>query len=412
MFWPHVAKLLLKLGRWTAVGPLPSAKKAVVVGVPHTSYWDGYWLLVYKVAYGLDVKFYVKATLFWFPLSVLLNGLGGVPLNRGKANRVVKQAVEAFNSNESYLLGISPEGTRSKTKGWKTGFYRIAEGAGVPIVFGFFDYKNRRLGFGPVMTLTGDMQADLDIFRSFYASVEGRCPEKTSPIQVLRSNRRPIRSYVRRSGRLTPSQQRALDELWPDFGIDFGSNLLDFDSIFKRAAPRIFEIGFGNGESLVQLAIDNPATDFLGVEVHNPGIGHCLIKARDAGIRNLRLISHDAIDVLETQIPSASLSRINLYFPDPWPKTRHHKRRIVQPEFLKLCADRLKSNGSLRIATDWENYAEHIDEVLGDFSRFNCVERREHGGDNPLDRAATKFEKRGLRHGHKIWDWQFERIAL
>jgi len=190
VFWPRVAKLLLKLGRWTPVGPLPGAKKAVVIGVPHTSYWDGYWLLVYKVAYGLDVKFLVKETLFWFPLSLLLRGMGGVPLNRGNANMAVKQAVEAFNSNESYLMGLSPEGTRSKTKGWKTGFYRIAEGAGVPVVFGFFDYANRRLGFGPEMALTGDMQADIAICRSFYASVEGRWPDKTSPVQFVRSRLR------------------------------------------------------------------------------------------------------------------------------------------------------------------------------------------------------------------------------
>ena len=223
---------------------------------------------------------------------------------------------------------------------------------------------------------------------------------------------RPIRSYVRRAGRLTSSQQRALDELWPDYGIEFAPQLLNLDSIFKRAASRVFEIGFGNGESLVQLAIDDPASDFLGVDVHDPGIGHCLIAAHDARVTNLRLISHDAVDVLEMQIPSDSLSRINLYFPDPWPKKRHHKRRIIQPEFLKLCASRLESNGSLHIATDWANYAEHIDEVLGDFSGFDCTERLEHDGDQPLARTATKFELRGLRHGHRIWDWRFVRIEL
>jgi len=223
---------------------------------------------------------------------------------------------------------------------------------------------------------------------------------------------RPIRSYVRRAGRLTSSQQRALDELWPEYGVDYAPRLLDLDSIFNRTAPRVFEIGFGNGESLVQLAIDDPATDFLGVEVHDPGIGHCLIAAHDAGVTNLRLISHDAIEVLEMQIPGDSLSRINLYFPDPWPKKRHHKRRIVQPRFLDLCANRLESNGSLHIATDWANYAEHIDEVLGEYSGFECTERREHDGDQPLARTATKFERRGLRHGHRIWDWRFTRIDL
>ena len=228
----------------------------------------------------------------------------------------------------------------------------------------------------------------------------------------LAGRRRPIRSYVRRAGRLTSSQQRALDELWPDYGIEFAPQLLDLDSIFNRAAPRVLEIGFGNGESLVQLAIDDPASDFLGIDVHDPGIGHCLIAAHDARMTNLRLISHDAIEVLEMQIPHNSLSRINLYFPDPWPKKRHHKRRIVQPEFLTLCAGRLGSNGSLHIATDWENYAEHIDEVLGEFSSFDCTERREHDGDQPLARTATKFERRGVRHGHRIWDWRFVRIDL
>ena len=226
------------------------------------------------------------------------------------------------------------------------------------------------------------------------------------------SRRRTIRSYVRRVGRLTPSQKRAIAELWPQFGVEFEPHLLNFETLFGRAAPRVLEIGFGNGESLVQLARDDPASDFLGIEVHDPGIGHCLIAAQEAGISNLRLISYDAIDVLQLQIPCASLSRINLYFPDPWPKKRHHKRRIVQSDFIGLCADRLESSGSLHIATDWANYAEHIDEVLKDSSRFICTERRKHGGDNALARSATKFERRGLKQGHHIWDWQFDRIDL
>lgn len=190
MFWPHFAKFLLWLGRWTHVGPVPDEKKAVIIGAPHTSYWDGYWLIVYKIAYGLDVKFFIKDSMFWFPLSMLLNGMGGVPLNRGDARTAVKQAVAAFDDNESYLFGLAPEGTRSKTRGWKTGFYRIAEGAGVPVVFGFFDYTNKRLGFGPSMMLTGDMEADMVIIRSFYESVGGRSPEKTSPVQTIRGKQR------------------------------------------------------------------------------------------------------------------------------------------------------------------------------------------------------------------------------
>ncbi|MDH3750591.1 MAG: tRNA (guanosine(46)-N7)-methyltransferase TrmB [Gammaproteobacteria bacterium] len=222
---------------------------------------------------------------------------------------------------------------------------------------------------------------------------------------------RPIRSFVRRAGRLTPSQQRALDELWPQYGIEFETRPLNLRAVFGRAAPVVLEIGFGNGETLVQQAKQNPASDYLGIEVHEPGVGHCLLAAQDAGITNLKLIVHDAIEVLEGQIPLASLHQINLYFPDPWPKKRHHKRRIVQPPFLGLCADRLESGGSLHIATDWADYAEHIDEVLAQSAQFSRAERREHAGDEPLSRPMTKFEKRGLSKGHRIWDWRFNRLA-
>lgn len=222
--------------------------------------------------------------------------------------------------------------------------------------------------------------------------------------------RRTIRSFVRRAGRLTPPQQRALEELWPTYGIDFTPQCLDLDALFGRHAPRTLEIGFGNGETLVQQAQDDPASDFIGIEVHEPGVGHCLLAAKQAGISNLRLIAHDAIEVLQSQIANQSLQRINLYFPDPWPKARHHKRRIVKPSFLELCAARLCPGGSLHVATDWANYAEHIDATLAESGEFGCAERREHDGDQPLDRPMTKFERRGLRHGHRIWDWRFKRI--
>jgi tRNA (guanine-N7-)-methyltransferase len=224
-------------------------------------------------------------------------------------------------------------------------------------------------------------------------------------------NRQPrtIRSFVRRAGRQTASQRKALDEIWPDFGLPYTEAALDLDGVFGRNAERVLEIGFGNGDTLVQQASEQPERDFIGVEVHEPGVGHCLIAARHAGISNLRLIVHDAIDVLRHQIPANSLSRINLYFPDPWPKKRHHKRRIVRADFLGLCADRLASGGSLHVATDWANYAEHIDEELDACERFTTGERREHDGDQPLDRPQTKFERRGLRKGHRIWDWRFDR---
>ena len=211
---------------------------------------------------------------------------------------------------------------------------------------------------------------------------------------------------------MTASQQRALDELWPDFGLEFAPQLLDFEQVFARSAPTVLEIGFGNGDSLVQLASEDESSNFLGIEVHDPGIGHCMIAARAAAVKNLRIIAHDAIEVLEHQIAPASLARINLYFPDPWPKKRHHKRRIVQPSFLELCASRLQSNTSLHIATDWENYAEHIDEVLNESPYFDCAERREHDGEQPLSRPATKFERRGLSKGHRIWDWRFSKNDL
>ena len=221
--------------------------------------------------------------------------------------------------------------------------------------------------------------------------------------------RRTIRSFVLRTGRMTPSQQRALDELWPAYGIEYSESTLDFGSVFGRNAPIVLEIGFGNGETLVQQAAERRDADFVGIEVHEPGVGHCLLQAQDAGVTNLRLIRHDAIEVLTRQIPTAVLSRVNLYFPDPWPKKRHHKRRIVQPAFLDLVADRLKPGGSLYIATDWENYAEHIDETVKSCGRFECVEERKHDGDRALDRPRTKFERRGLTKGHRIRDWRFVR---
>lgn len=219
--------------------------------------------------------------------------------------------------------------------------------------------------------------------------------------------RRTVRSFVRRAGRMTASQTQALALLWPEYGVDFAPKPLNFTALFGRNAPRVLEIGFGNGESLIAQALSMPDADFLGIDVHKPGVGHCLIKARQAGVKNLRLIVHDAIEVLEQQIPEQSLTRINLYFPDPWPKKRHHKRRIVQHSFLELCARCLEISGTLHIATDWSNYAEHVDEILQQSVRFGCVDRRVHDGSQPLDRPGTKFERRGLMRGHKIWDWQF-----
>jgi tRNA (guanine-N7-)-methyltransferase len=219
--------------------------------------------------------------------------------------------------------------------------------------------------------------------------------------------RRTVRSFVRRAGRLTPSQQKALLELWPQYGIDFAEHTIDLDTLFRRRVPRTVEIGFGNGDTLVQQAVERPGQDFVGIEVHEPGVGHCLLNIRNHGISNLRLLRHDALEVLEKNIPEHSISRINLYFPDPWPKKKHHKRRIVARQFLDLAARVLHAGGKLHIATDWDNYAEHIDEQLASRTDFTCLERSVHAGEQPLDRPQTKFERRGLLRGHRIHDWIF-----
>lgn len=221
--------------------------------------------------------------------------------------------------------------------------------------------------------------------------------------------KRTIRSFVRRTGRMTPGQEKALRELWPDYGCDFRHLRLDLDRMFGRSASRVVEIGFGNGETLVQQAAANPQLDYLGIEVHEPGVGHCLLHADSAAVTNLRIVAHDALEVLGEQIPDGALARINLYFPDPWPKKRHHKRRILQPSFLQLAARKLQDAGSLHVATDWANYAEHIDDLVANCGEFHIAERRVHHGENALDRPRTKFESRGLRKGHTITDWRLQK---
>jgi tRNA (guanine-N7-)-methyltransferase len=223
------------------------------------------------------------------------------------------------------------------------------------------------------------------------------------------STQRSVRSFVRRVGRITSAQERAIRQLWPRFGVDFSPALLNLDELFGRTAERVLEIGFGDGESLVLQAARNPELDYLGVEVHRPGVGHCLLRAEAQDVRNLRLICNDAVEVLGRQIPDRSFERINLYFPDPWPKKRHHKRRLLQPDFLNLVARKLRDGGALHIATDWQNYAEHIDEVVADSDSLLVDERRVHDGDHPLDRPTTKFERRGLARGHRITEWRLVR---
>ncbi len=219
-----------------------------------------------------------------------------------------------------------------------------------------------------------------------------------------------IRSYVRREGRITPSQLTAIKSLWARYGIEPSDLPLDFDALFNRKAARILEIGFGMGQSLLEMAVRQPEHDFLGIEVHRPGVGSLLAGLAKENVSNVRLLCADAVEVLEQRVPDASVAGINLFFPDPWPKRRHQKRRIVQPPFVDLIARKLVKGGYFHIATDWEDYALHIETIMGQSQCFqpNTTEVTTHI--HPLERPLTKFELRGQRLGHAIWDFVFIKI--
>ena len=180
-----LARWILRSGGWTTIGGIPDVPKAVIIAAPHTSNWDGFWALVYKVAIGAEIHFFAKHSLFWFPLGTLLKALGGIELDRTRAQSAVQQAIDMFEQQDSFYFGLAPEGTRTKKPGWKSGFYRIAEGAGVPVYLGCLDFKNKVIGIGPRFDLSGDQDADLERLRDFYADIEGRWPEKTSPIRFV-----------------------------------------------------------------------------------------------------------------------------------------------------------------------------------------------------------------------------------
>jgi tRNA (guanine-N7-)-methyltransferase len=220
---------------------------------------------------------------------------------------------------------------------------------------------------------------------------------------------RRIRSFVRREGRLTPGQQRALDELWPQFGIEHDDTVLDLDAVFGHSAPRVLEIGFGNGASLLKMAQDNPDTDYLGIEVHRPGVGNLLLGIEREGVTNIRVMSEDAVDILKQQIPDASLDLVQLFFPDPWHKKKHHKRRIVQKGFVQLLYKKLKPGGRFHMATDWQDYAEHMLEVMMAAEGFTNTSPTNDYVERPASRPLTKFEQRGHRLGHGVWDLVFKR---
>ncbi len=222
---------------------------------------------------------------------------------------------------------------------------------------------------------------------------------------------RSIRSFVVRTGRITPAQQRALAQLWPKYGVEFEPKPLDFDAVFGRRAPRVLEIGFGNGENLATLASKHPERDYLGVEVHTPGVGRLLLSVESLGLTNVRVICRDAVDVLEYQIPPDSLDEVLILFPDPWPKKRHHKRRLIQGPFVELLASRLAPAGVLRLATDWEPYAEQMLEVLRACPQLENLSEDGTFVPRPAERIPTRFEKRGERLGHRVWDLAFRKKA-
>lgn len=222
---------------------------------------------------------------------------------------------------------------------------------------------------------------------------------------------RQIRSFVRRAGRQTRAQERALTDLWPRFGLDPPATgappLLDLARVFGRQAPCILEIGFGNGDALVGMATEAPAWNFLGAEVHAPGVGHCLLAIERLGLTNVRLVMQDAVEVLRERLGGGSLAGVHLYFPDPWHKKRHHKRRLVQPEFVALLGTRIGPGGYFHVATDWPEYAAHIRAVMAGSPVFR---------EDPTDvspvagvRPRTRFQARGERLGHPIWESVYRR---
>jgi tRNA (guanine-N7-)-methyltransferase len=219
----------------------------------------------------------------------------------------------------------------------------------------------------------------------------------------------PIRSYVLRQGRFSPGQQRAYAELLPTFGIGYAPAPLDLAATFGRMAPVVVEVGSGMGETTARIARENPGIDYLAIEVHAPGVGSLLKRLDEEGLRNVRVVRHDAVEVLRDMIAPGALAGIHVFFPDPWPKKRHHKRRLVQPAFARLAAERLAPGGFIHVATDWQDYAGHVLAVLSQEPML--ANTAETFAPRPPSRPETKFERRGLDLGHGVWDIVFTRVA-
>jgi tRNA (guanine-N7-)-methyltransferase len=215
---------------------------------------------------------------------------------------------------------------------------------------------------------------------------------------------RRIRSFVLRAGRTTPAQERALGELWPAYGIDLGETPLDLAAVFGREAPRCLEIGFGAGEVIGALAETHPRIDYLGIEVHRSGVGRLLLRAQQGSLKNLRVICSDAVDVLRDYVADASFDEVLVFFPDPWHKKRHHKRRLIEASFVALAAAKLRGGGTLRLATDWQAYAEQMLAVCNAEPALESLSRDSTYVPRPTFRPPTRFERRGERLGHGVWD--------
>lgn len=239
-----------------------------------------------------------------------------------------------------------------------------------------------------------------------FSSAGAKAPPKP---YTATEGRRAIRSFVLRQGRFTEAQQRAFDELWPRYGLDYTGTPRDFDAAFGRRAPRVLEIGFGNGEALRFAAAHDPGRDLIGIEVHAPGVGRLLNALAADGATNVRVYHHDAVEVLGNEVADGGLDEIRIYFPDPWHKKRHNKRRLVQPAFAALLVRKLATNGRLHLATDWRDYAEHMWDVLDATPGLrNRAGARGHVP-RPDWRPQTHFETRGQRLGHGVWDLLYDR---
>lgn len=220
---------------------------------------------------------------------------------------------------------------------------------------------------------------------------------------------RPIRSFVLRAGRITAGQERALRELWPVYGLTLADSPLDLDAIFGRVAPRCLEIGFGSGELLATLAAANPGVDYLGVEVHRSGVGRLLLQVEQADLKNVRVLCHDAVEVLKTGIRDQALAQVMIFFPDPWHKKRHHKRRLIDAPLIATVASKLQTGGVLRLATDWQPYAERMLEVGNANADLVSLSTDGTYVPRPAFRPPTRFERRGAKLGHGVWDLAYER---